>query len=105
MLYICERCGRCDERDLPRDADRAGSCCKDDGTTCVERDWRADEHNAALHITEQQWIPEQREDGVYLVGAEDRSVVLKLCRPDRGSDLFMAGYITALQARHREEMP
>lgn len=104
MLYICERCGCCDDLDLPRDADRTAPCCKNDGA-CVERDWRADANVAAPHITEQLWIPEPREDGVYLIGSEDRSVVLKLCRPDRGSDLFMTGYIVGLQARQRKEMP
>jgi hypothetical protein len=53
---------------------------------------------ARLHITDQVWVPEQREDGVYLVGAEDHTVILKMCRPDRGSDLLMAGYIAGLQA-------
>lgn len=43
------------------------------------------------HVTEQLWEPEVREDGVYLVGADDRSTVLKMCRPDHGSDLFIAG--------------
>lgn len=52
----------------------------------------------AKPITEQQWIPDVREDGVYLVGADDRSVVVKLGRPDRGSDLLIAGYIAGLQA-------
>lgn len=42
MLYICEGCGRCDERDLPRDADKAAPCC-DDADACVERDWRSEE--------------------------------------------------------------
>lgn len=51
------------------------------------------------HITEQLWLPELREDGVYLIGADDRTVVLKMCRPDRGSDLFIAGYIAGLQAQ------
>jgi Ser/Thr protein kinase RdoA (MazF antagonist) len=50
------------------------------------------------HVTEQQWLPDLREDGVYLVAADDRSVVLKLCRPDRGSDLLVAGYVAGLQA-------
>jgi hypothetical protein len=54
--------------------------------------------SSASHITEQLWVPEQREDGVYLVGDKDRSVVLRLCRPDRGSDLLLAGYIAGLQA-------
>ena len=107
MLYICERCGRCDERDLPRDADRAGPCCSEDGT-CIERDWRSQEARAdePKHITEQLWTPEQREDGVYLIG-EDGSVVLKLCRPDHGSDLMIAGYIMGLQGKQipRKELP
>jgi hypothetical protein len=98
MLYICERCGRCDELDLPRDADRAAPCCSENGL-CVERDWRSDGHSKdPKHITEQLWVPEQREDGVYLVGAEDRTVILKLGRPDHGSDLLIAGYITGIQA-------
>ena len=50
-----------------------------------------------VHVTEQDWLPEQREDGVYLIGAKDRTVILKLCRPDRGSDLLMADYIAGLQ--------
>jgi hypothetical protein len=50
------------------------------------------------HITDQSWIPELRDDGVYLIGADDRSVVLKLGRPDRDSDLLIAGYICGLQA-------
>ncbi|HSX22862.1 MAG TPA: hypothetical protein VLE97_08835 [Gaiellaceae bacterium] len=50
------------------------------------------------HVTEQQWVPEMREDGVYLVAADDRTAVVKLCRPDQGSDLMIAGYITGLQA-------
>lgn len=49
------------------------------------------------HVTEQMWLPDVREDGVYLVAAEDRTVVLKLCRPDRSSDLLIAGYIVGLQ--------
>lgn len=28
-------------------------------------------------------------------------VVLKLCRPDRGSDLMIAGYIVGLQGKQR----
>ena len=55
--------------------------------------------DADKHITEQAWVPELREDGVYLVGADDRTVVLKMCRPDRGSDLFIAGYIAGLQGQ------
>lgn len=106
MLYICERCGRCDARNLPRDADRE-PCCSEDGV-CVERDWRADASSGEdpKHITEQLWMPEQREDGVYLIG-EDGSVVLKLCRPDRGSDLVIAGYIMGLQGKQlpRKEQP
>lgn len=100
MLYICERCGRCDARDLPRDADRSAPCCEGDKRTCIEWDWRSAQHDegAPKHITEQQWLPELRDDGVYLVGAEDRTVVLKLGRPDRDSDLLIAGYITGLQA-------
>lgn len=58
-----------------------------------------DPNSTKSHITEQQWLPELRDDGVYLVGAEDRSVVLKLGRPDRDSDLIIAGYISGLQAR------
>jgi Ser/Thr protein kinase RdoA (MazF antagonist) len=59
------------------------------------------------HITAQLWIFEQREDGVYLIGEDDRSVVLKLCRPDHGSDLLIAGYIAGLQVQklHREKTP
>ncbi len=53
--------------------------------------------SAPKHITEQFWRLEEREDGIYLVGADDRTAVLKMCRPDRGSDLLMAGYITGLQ--------
>lgn len=52
------------------------------------------------HVTEQVWVSEIREDGVYLLAADDRTVVLKMCRPDRGSDLLMAGYIVAIQAHH-----
>lgn len=40
MLHICERCGRCDDRDLPRDADREAPCCTG-GAACKPRDWRA----------------------------------------------------------------
>ena len=101
MLHICERCGRCDVRDLPRDADRAAPCCSGDRGTCIKWDWGAAAQRAEAddptHITEQQWLPELREDGVYLIG-EDGSVVLKLCRSDRGSDLMIAGYIAGLQA-------
>lgn len=63
--------------------------------------------NVEKHVTEQAWLPEQREDGVYLIGADDRTMVLKLCRPDRGSDLLMAGYIAGLQGQklQREETP
>lgn len=59
------------------------------------------------HVTEQQWIPEVREDGVYLIAAEDKTVVLKLCRPDHGSDLLIAGYISGLQGLklHRYRTP
>jgi Ser/Thr protein kinase RdoA (MazF antagonist) len=61
----------------------------------------------AVHITAQAWLPELREDGVYLIGADDRTVVLKLCRPDRGSDLLIAGYIAGLQVQklQRKETP
>jgi len=51
------------------------------------------------HVTEQMWVPEVREDGVYLVAADDRTTIVKLCRPDHGSDLFIAGYITGIHAR------
>jgi hypothetical protein len=101
MLHICERCGHCDERDLPRDADRDAPCCAGDGVSCVEIDWRsaaAQEAATFKHITDQLWLPELRDDGVYLVGANDRTVVLKLGRPDRDSDLLIAGYICGLQA-------
>ena len=99
MLHICERCGCCDALDLPRDADRAAPCCSEDGL-CIERDWRADAQRSEdpKHITEQLWTPERREDGVYLIG-EDGSVILKLCRPDHGSDLVIAGYVMGLQGR------
>ena len=100
MLHICERCGRCDALDLPRDADRDAPCCAD-GVACVETDWRSATASEAVepkHITDQQWLPELRDDGVYLVGADDRTVVVKLSRPDRDSDLIIAGYITGLQA-------
>jgi hypothetical protein len=50
------------------------------------------------HVTEQLWVPEVRDDDVYLVAAEDRTVVVKLCRPDHPSSLLMAGYIAGLQA-------
>ena len=50
------------------------------------------------HITDQMWLPELRDDGVYLVGDDDRTVVVKLGRPDRDSDLIIAGYISGLQA-------
>lgn len=56
-----------------------------------------DPKSTKRHITEQQWLSELRDDGVYLVGAEDGSVVLKLGRPDRDSDLMIAGYIMGLQ--------
>ena len=95
MLYICERCGRCDAQDLPRDADRDACCAGDD--TCVERDWRSEVVPMGPHITEQVWLPEVRDDGVYLIGADDHTVILKLCRPDRSSDLLLAGYISGLQ--------
>lgn len=96
MLNICERCGRCDAQELPRDADRP-PCCTE--ATCVERNWRSDKPDEEpKHITEQLWMPEQREDGVYLVG-EDGSAIVKLCRPDHGSDLFIAGYVVALQGK------
>lgn len=54
----------------------------------------------AKHVTEQLWVPEVREDGVYLVAENDRSVVLRLGRHDHGSDLLVAGYIVGLQAQH-----
>ena len=95
MLYICERCGRCDAQDLPRDADRDACCAGDD--TCVEHDWRSEAVSMGPHITEQVWLPEVRDDGVYLIGADDHTVILKLCRPDRPSDLLIAGYISGLQ--------
>ena len=95
MLYICERCGRCDAQDLRRDADRDACCAGDD--TCVEHDWRSEAVPTGPHITEQVWLPELRDDGVYLIGADDQTVILKLCRPDRASDLLLAGYISGLQ--------
>ncbi len=59
------------------------------------------------HVTDQLWVPEVREDGIYLVTADDHTAVVKLCRPDHGSDLLMAGYISGLQAMKvpREETP
>lgn len=57
-----------------------------------------DQERKHKHATEQMWVPEIREDGVYLIAADDRTTVIKLCRPDRDSDLLMAGYITGLQA-------
>ena len=60
---------------------------------------REEEDAAIRHITEQLWMPEVREDGVYLVAADDRSTILKLCRPDHGSDLLVAGYLVGLQAQ------
>jgi len=51
------------------------------------------------HITSQVWVPELREDGVYLVGEDDRTSIFKMCRPDNGSDLFLAGYISGLQGQ------
>jgi hypothetical protein len=58
------------------------------------------------HVTEQRWTPEVREDGVYLICEDDRSVVLKVCRADHGSDLLIAGYIAGLQAHaRRREAP
>lgn len=56
---------------------------------------------AAPNVLDQDWIPEEREDGLYLVCAVDRSTVLKLCRPDRGSDIFVAGYIAGMKLRAR----
>lgn len=56
------------------------------------------EGTVETHITEQLWRPELREDGVYLIGM-DGTVILKMCRPDRGSDLLMASYIAGLQAK------
>lgn len=53
----------------------------------------------AKHVTAELWWPEIRDDGVYLVTA-NKDVVLKLCRPDRGSDVLIAGYIAGLQAAH-----
>lgn len=50
------------------------------------------------HVTEQHWRLEERADGVYLICADDKTPVLKLCRPDHGSDLLVAGYISGLQA-------
>lgn len=51
-------------------------------------------------ITDQAWIPELRgEHGVFLIGADDHSLVVKLCRPDRGSNLLMADYIAGLQVK------
>ena len=103
MLHICESCGRCDAQELPRDADRA-PCCTGD---CVARDWRAEiarEASSSKHVTEQQWVPDVREDGVYLVAADDRSTVLKLCRHDHGSDLLIAGYVVGLQARQTRQI-
>lgn len=114
MLHICERCGRCDTLDLPRDTDRVSPCCMGDlgvwmNGSCIEHDWRAVVPRSAdpKHITEQMWVPEVREDGVYLVGAEDRSVIVKLCRPDPSSDLLIAGYISGLQGTQlkRKDLP
>ena len=51
------------------------------------------------HVSEQLWVPEMREDGVYLVAADDKTVVVRLGRPDRDSDLIIAAYIACLQAR------
>jgi len=65
----------------------------------------APQEQEVRHITEQVWVPEVREDGVYLIGADDRSVILKLCRPDRGSDLFIAGYVAGIQAGKLKETP
>lgn len=57
-----------------------------------------DQEQKPKHVTEQMWVPEIREDGIYLIASDDRTTVIKLCRPDRDSDLLMAGYITGLQA-------
>jgi Ser/Thr protein kinase RdoA (MazF antagonist) len=61
------------------------------------------EEQKSKHVTEQSWIPEIREDGVYLIAADDRTTILKLCRADHGSDLLMAGFIAGLQARQLRE--
>jgi hypothetical protein len=55
------------------------------------------------HITDQLWRPLLRHDGLYLVGQDDGSMILKLCRPDDGSDTLLAGYICALQAQKFKE--
>lgn len=51
------------------------------------------------NILVQHWQPVFDETGVRLVG-EDGTEILRLLRPDRGSDVFVAGYICALQAMH-----
>lgn len=65
-----------------------------------EADMADDNKKEPVHIMAQLWVPEIRDDGVYLVGALDKTTVLKMARPDRDSDLLMAGYIAALQSMH-----
>lgn len=48
-------------------------------------------------IQQRWWYSDRGDDGIYLV-SEDGSTIAKLLRPDRGSDLLVAGYITGLQA-------
>lgn len=59
--------------------------------------------NVPKPSTEQLWVPERREDGVYLVGADDSIAILKLCRLDGDSDLFLAGYVMGLQGQKISE--
>lgn len=59
----------------------------------------ASEDDVLDHVFDQAWVPELREDGLYLVAANDRTPIAKLCRPDHGRDLFVAGYIMGLQGK------
>jgi hypothetical protein len=49
-----------------------------------------------ITIFDQMWIPEIREDGIYLVGADNHSVIMKL---SCAAPLLVAGYISGLQAQ------
>lgn len=53
-------------------------------------------------ITAQHWLPVQDKDGVSLIG-QDGSTILRMARPDTGSDLFLAGYIVGLHAAAMKE--
>lgn len=58
--------------------------------------------NEPPNILDQHWLPHLDPDGSVVLVGQDGTEIVRLMRPDRGSNLFVAGYIVALQAAHLE---